>query len=226
MLWAAFIAIFLGLGGVVGILATPTRLSSRQRAVEAIQGYVAGAASSPVDERSAVSAISASLINMGDKAMEGRTSTPKTQRLLERADLPLRLGEWAVLRVVAIVLGLAGGILLMHGGPISTFVGAGLGVLVGVIGPAFFLKFAASRRSKKFERQLPDVLTLVASSLSTGFSLLRRLTLSPMNCWSCAVTAACTQAGRATSDSASSSQAISTAQAPSELGHMSSLRTG
>jgi tight adherence protein B len=43
------------------------------------------------------------------------------------------------------------------------------------VGPGFFLKFAASRRSKKFESQLPDVLTLVASSLSTGFSLLQAL---------------------------------------------------
>jgi tight adherence protein B len=33
----------------------------------------------------------------------------------------------------------------------------------------------AKRRSKKFETQLPDVLTLVASSLSTGFSLLQAL---------------------------------------------------
>jgi len=41
--------------------------------------------------------------------------------------------------------------------------------------PALFLKFAASRRAKKFEAQLPDVLTLVASSLSTGFSLLQAL---------------------------------------------------
>jgi tight adherence protein B len=41
--------------------------------------------------------------------------------------------------------------------------------------PVFFLKFAASRRAKKFERQLPDVLTLAASSLSTGFSLLQAL---------------------------------------------------
>jgi len=33
----------------------------------------------------------------------------------------------------------------------------------------------ASRRAKKFEAQLPDILTLVASSLSTGFSLLQAL---------------------------------------------------
>jgi tight adherence protein B len=70
---------------------------------------------------------------------------------------------------------MAGGMVLMQGGSVSTFVGACLGGLVGVIGPTFFLKFAASHRAKKFEKQLPDVLTLVASSLSTGFSLLQAL---------------------------------------------------
>jgi tight adherence protein B len=175
MLWLALLAVFLGLGGVVATLAMPSYVSRRQRQVESLEGYVFGAGSSRADERSAVSSISASLVNLGDKVMDSRKSTPKTQRLLERADLPLRPGEWAVLRVVAVVVGMAGGMLLMHGGSVSTFIGACLGGLVGVVGPVLFLKFAASRRSKKFERQLPDVLSLVASSLSTGFSLLQAL---------------------------------------------------
>jgi len=175
LLWAAIFAIFLGLAGVVVVVAMPTYTSRRQRQIEAMKGYVAGAGSGPADEKAQVSTISASIIGLGDKVMDSRASSPKTQRLLERADLPLRLGEWAVLRVVAIVVGMAGGMVLMQGGSVSTFVGACLGGLVGVIGPTFFLKFAASRRAKKFEKQLPDVLTLVASSLSTGFSLLQAL---------------------------------------------------
>lgn len=175
LLWLALLAVFLGFGGVVVILAMPSRISGRKRQVAAIEGYVSEVRSSLADERSAVSAISASLVNLGDKVMDNRSSTPKTQRLLERADLPLRLGEWAVLRVAAVVIGMAGGMVLLRGGPISTFVGACLGALVGLLLPALFLKFAASRRSKKFETQLPDVLTLVASSLSTGFSLLQAL---------------------------------------------------
>jgi tight adherence protein B len=175
VLWLALIAVFLGIGGVVATLAMPTYVSRRQRQVESIEGYLSGASSSERDERSAVSSISASLVNLGDKVMDGRTSTPKTQRLLERGDLPLRVGEWAVLRVVAVVVGVSGGILALHGGSVSTLVGSCLGALVGVVGPALFLKLAASRRAKKFEGQLPDVLTLVASSLSTGFSLLQAL---------------------------------------------------
>jgi len=175
MLWAAIFAIFLGLAGVVVALAMPTYVSRSQRLVDAIEGYVPGARPSPADEKAEVRSISASLISLGDKVMDSRSSTPKTQRLLERADLPLRLGEWAVLRVVALVVGVAGGMVLVQGGSVAKLVGACLGGLMGVIGPRFFLKFAASRRAKKFEGQLPDVLTLVASSLSTGFSLLQAL---------------------------------------------------
>jgi tight adherence protein B len=46
-----------------------------------------------------------------------------------------------------------------------------LGLVLGYFLPAAILRFLATRRTKKFEAQLPDVLTLVASSLSTGFSL-------------------------------------------------------
>ncbi|MDQ1537544.1 MAG: tight adherence protein, partial [Actinomycetota bacterium] len=64
---------------------------------------------------------------------------------------------------------------LLHGGSLSMFIGGCLGLVVGLVGPSLFLKFASSHRAKKFEAQLPDVLTLVASSLQTGFSLLQAL---------------------------------------------------
>lgn len=175
LLWVALLAVFLGLLGVVGAILAPTYVSRRKRRVESMQGYVATRGPSPEDERSTVAAISASLISLGDKVMESRSSTPRTQRMLERADLPLRVGEWAVIRALAFVVGLVGGMFLMRGGSVSTFIGAILGGLAGFILPALFLKFAASRRSAKFESQLPDVLTLVASSLATGFSLLQAL---------------------------------------------------
>ena len=175
MLWLALLAVFLGLGGVVATLAMPS--------------YVAPPTSGRVDpglrDRHRIQPSRRAVDGELDQRQpdqpgrqgdgQSNVNTAKTQRLLERADLPLRPGEWAVLRVVAIVVGVAGGVILMHGGSISTFIGSCLGALVGVVGPALFLKFAASRRSKKFEAQLPDVLTLVASSLSTGFSLLQAL---------------------------------------------------
>jgi tight adherence protein B len=174
LLWVALVAVCLGLVGVVIAFSMPTYVSRRQRRVEALEGYVT-AKSSDVSDRSAVTALSASLVNLGDKVMDSRRSTPRTQLLLERADFPLRVGEWAVLRAVAVVIGVASGMFLMHGGSVSTFIGSCLGALVGMLLPGLFLKFAATRRANKFENQLPDVLTLIASSISTGFSLLQAL---------------------------------------------------
>jgi len=177
MLWIALLAVFGGLGGVIVTLGTPDAGSRRQHRLESIERYVPGTTSIRAEHRSTttMTSISDSIVNLGDKVMDKRTSTPRTQRLLERADLPLRPGEWAVLRVVAIVVGLAGGVILMPSSPISTLIGSVLGVFVGLVMPALFLKFAASHRARKFEGQLPDVLTLIASSLSTGFSLLQAL---------------------------------------------------
>jgi tight adherence protein B len=174
LLAVALAAIFLGLCGLVFALVAPKYVSGHQRRVESIEGYVTDQAPREGD-RSAVAALSASLVSMGDKVMDSRSSTPRTLQLLERADLPLRLGEWAVLRAVAVVVGVAGGVFLMQGGSVSMFIGACLGGLAGVFVPVLYLKFAASRRAGKFENQLPDILTLVASSLSTGFSLLQAL---------------------------------------------------
>ena len=107
--------------------------------------------------------------------MEGRESTSKTMSLIERADLPLRAGEWWVLRIVSIVAGVAVALIFFRGGVGMTLFALVAGAALGYVMPAIVLRFLARRRCKKFEAQLPDVLTLVASSLSTGFSLLQAL---------------------------------------------------
>ncbi len=86
--------------------------------------------------------------------------------LIERADLPLRLGEWVLLNVCA---GILGGLLgyLVARSPL----GVGLGLLLGTVLPPLVLRFLARRRANAFERVLPDVLFLVASSLRSGFGL-------------------------------------------------------
>jgi tight adherence protein B len=61
--------------------------------------------------------------------------------------------------------------LLLRGSLLGTIIALVLGVVLGIFAPAVFLRVAASRRAAKFESQLPDTLTLMASSLVTGFSL-------------------------------------------------------
>lgn len=164
-------ALLLGLIAAAIALFAPSGSKGSQRA-QAIEQYVTPTTAIPVQvEKASPSALSAQLVNLGDRVMEGRESTGKTMALIERADLPLRPGEWWVLRIVALVAGVAVALLFFSDGFWMTVFAVVLGLLVGYFLPAIVLRFLARRRAKKFESLLPDVLTLVASSLSTGFSL-------------------------------------------------------
>jgi tight adherence protein B len=169
----AALLLFAGLLLFVTALMSPAFKSKRRERVESIEQYVAQTSRRAVEtvRTTDVSGLAAQLIRIGDRVVEGRESTPRTILLLQRADLPWRAGEWAVLRVISVVIGILLGILLVHGDGLLIFLGALLGITVGIIVPPLVLRFLAGRRARKFERQLPDVLTLVASSLSTGFSL-------------------------------------------------------
>ena len=169
----AALLLFVGLLLLVSALMSPAFKSKRRERVESIEQYVNQTTRRAVDSvrTTNVSGIAEHLAQLGDRAVEGRESTPKIVQLLQRADLPWRAGEWAVLRVIAVIVGCLLGILFIHGDGLVTFLGALLGIVVGLIVPPMMLRYLAGRRARKFERQLPDVLTLVASSLSTGFSL-------------------------------------------------------
>ena len=119
------------------------------------------------------SQLSEQLIQMGDRVMSGRESTTKTMRRIERADLPWRAGEWFLIRFVSLVIGIVAFTLVLGGK--SLLIAIPLGVLVGLLFPVMALRYLANRRAKKFEAVLPDVMMLVATSLSSGFSLLQAL---------------------------------------------------
>jgi tight adherence protein B len=173
----AVAAVFVGLVVLVIALAAPALRSARSSRISAIEQYVgaAGVKAEVSRPTATVQAMSESLVMFGDRAMEGRESTTRTMSLIERADLPLRPGEWWVLRIASFVIALAVSLLLLGGSLLGTLAGLAIGVVVGAFGPAVVLRFLAKRRASKFEAQLPDVLFLMASSLSTGFSLLQAL---------------------------------------------------
>jgi tight adherence protein B len=184
---SAFTFLTVGIGAVglglfvlvIALSGSALRSSSSQR-VEAIERYLRGAGSGPGGATSSMgsgspSAFSEGLVRIGDKVMENRDSTPKTMRLIERADIPIRPGEWWVLRLIAVFLGASLMFFFFRGGFWFTLSFVGLGTLVGYLLPSVILRYLARRRSKKFEAQLPDILMLLASSLSTGFSLSQAL---------------------------------------------------
>jgi len=170
--WAVGALVFLGLLIVSLLVFSPVFVSQSRRRLGDIEGYVDGgfvqrratAAASP-------GAVSAQMLQLSDRLIKDRAGAAHSALLLERADLPLRANEWYVLRTLAVVVFGAISWLMVHGSFLGGLIGLVVGVGLGLFIPAFFLRFAAKRRARKFERQLPDVLTLVASSLSTGFSL-------------------------------------------------------
>jgi tight adherence protein B len=93
----------------------------------------------------------------------------RTEQLLEQADLPLRAGELLFYTpAFAIIVFL---LFAVIAGPLVGLIG---GVVV-LVGPFAFLNYRFRSRQLRFERQLPDTLTLLASSLRAGFSLMQGL---------------------------------------------------
>jgi tight adherence protein B len=150
-------------------LMAPALKSERQRRVEAIELYGVAGAQRLQQSQQSHGSMTQRVVAAGERVMEGRESTTRTMQLIERADWPLRAGEWLVLRVVAVVVGVA--LVLVILSALPTLLGVLIGLVLGLLLPAIALRFMARRRARKFEANLPDVLMLVATSLSSGFSL-------------------------------------------------------
>jgi tight adherence protein B len=87
------------------------------------------------------------------------------QRLIERADLPLRASELLYICVGSgILLGLFGAVAFSSS--IGGFVLMGVGAAI----PIGYVKFKAGMRIKAFDNQLPDLLITIAASLKAGHS--------------------------------------------------------
>ena len=175
LIWGPPALVGCALAATVLALGMPRGGSATDRRLRSIERYVEGTGPVMPQDTDRPSRLSTTLTDLGERAAAGRSSTARTSALLERADLPWRTGEWVVLRVVAVIVGAALGLLMIHGSIAANLIGLLLGGGLGTLTPVVFLRISASRRARKFESQLPDVLTLVASSLQTGFSLLQAL---------------------------------------------------
>ncbi|MFM8304834.1 MAG: type II secretion system F family protein [Actinomycetota bacterium] len=88
---------------------------------------------------------------------------------LEQADLPLRPAEALCAYVAAVTLAVA--LTVVAAGPV---IASGVGLLVAIV-PVLYLRVRRTRRLRRFETQLPDVLNLLAGSMRAGFSFAQGL---------------------------------------------------
>jgi tight adherence protein B len=89
---------------------------------------------------------------------------------LERARIPMKPGEYVVVvGCVAVVAALLVGMMAGH------VIFGVAGMLAALAGGAFLPKVKITRRRRAFEAQLPEALSLIASSLSAGHTFLRAI---------------------------------------------------
>ncbi|MGN6252195.1 MAG: type II secretion system F family protein [Marmoricola sp.] len=164
-------AVFLGcLVLALGIVGRDVGPVAKRR-LRALDRYLAAGGPATPERQRSLQGVSDGLTRAADAYIGARSSAARTGVLLERADLPLKLNEWYVLRALALPASAAVFWVLFRdaGGrlPLTLLATA---LCCGIV-PPVLLGRLAGRRARAFELQLPDVLTLVASSLATGFSL-------------------------------------------------------
>jgi tight adherence protein B len=145
-------------------------IEERMRAVikpgEQPRGAVAGTST----KSAAAGWIPGGVTAFATRFAEARGFSERLDSQLEAAGVSLRSGEFVVASVVAaLVFGLLGAALL------GNFL---LALVLGVIGaivPSIVLRSSLQRRAEKLREQLPDVLTILASSLRAGHSFLQSL---------------------------------------------------
>ena len=107
------------------------------------------------------------VVERAEEAAASQDKLTSTTSLLEKAEIPLRVGEAFAIQIGVILVALVVGFFL--GGPFLALILA----IPAAIAPIAYVKFKVSRRSKKLEAQLPDTLNLLSSTLKAGYSFVQ-----------------------------------------------------
>ncbi|HYL50561.1 MAG TPA: type II secretion system F family protein [Acidimicrobiia bacterium] len=154
-----------GLVGSVGVL-----LGRREAALERrLAGYERIDPAEAAKESGPETAVVQQAVEYANRLASNVGVLQKVEQALERADLPVRAGELLFYSAAAVVMVFLG-ITVLSG---VTY-GLIAALLVGVA-PAIYVSRKQRARQHAFERQLPDTLTLLASSLRAGFSFMQGL---------------------------------------------------
>ncbi len=105
-----------------------------------------------------------------DSYAENRGSSRMIERSLEQANLPMTPGE-AIIGAIGLAI-IAGLLIGLFTGSVLWAVSAGFAVVVVLY---VYVSSAASKERKKFANQLPEVLTLLATSLRAGYSIMQAI---------------------------------------------------
>lgn len=111
-----------------------------------------------------------------DKAVSEKSFSGAIRIDLARADLRLTVGEWLIVRLGAVMIGFAIGVLIgsLTNKDLMFLIGL-VGVVIGFFAPGIYIKMRIRSRVKAFVNQLGDTISLMANSLRAGYSLLQTM---------------------------------------------------
>ncbi len=109
------------------------------------------------------------VVERAEEAAASRGDLTSTTSMLEKAEIPLRVGEAMAIQIGLIIGALLLGFLISGGNP---FVALLFAIPAATL-PMVYIKLKVKRRSKKLEAQLPDTLNLLASTLKAGYSFVQ-----------------------------------------------------
>ncbi|MCU1451140.1 MAG: Flp pilus assembly protein TadB [Acidimicrobiales bacterium] len=151
------------------VVAWLVRARRRERALVEILDLPYGERDVPVEaltERGLV----AGTVSVAGKMVDQLDSGGSLKAQLEEAHIHLRPGEFVI---VSLATGLAMGAVLT--GITGEWLFGVIGLVMGPLGGVAFLKRKVTTRRNAFAEQLPDALSLIASSLSAGHTFLRAI---------------------------------------------------
>ncbi len=153
------------------LLGTAAR-ARKDREVAARVAVVTGSSHQPVAQptEGTTGWIPNTVTHFGRRFAESRGFGERLDAELEAAGVGVRSGEFVVLSVVAFLVGAVLGAAIMRNPLLALLIGAVCGAA-----PTAALRMALRKRTEKMRDQLPDVLTIMASSLRAGHSFMQAL---------------------------------------------------
>lgn len=169
---AVVAAVLIGAGLSVAVIGAIMRVRTKQRTMAQILDDTMGTARVPVEvvsespEQGELSGVTVRIAGIF-----GRIDTSGAlERRLERADIPLRAGEYIVIAgAVAFLLAVGAGVIAK-----SPFAALAAIVVVGAIA-SYLPTRRANKRIKQLQEQLPDALALLAASVEGGQTFQRSI---------------------------------------------------
>lgn len=170
------IAVLAGIAGTTALLGV-TRLASAP--TRRVRQRLAATAPPTMDfgEFELLRDRRASTLGPLDALLRRREWTERTRELLDRAGLPLRVGEYALLRIATGLVG--GGAGLVVAGLVGVtglvWLLVPIGIAIGAYVPAFYVRLRIRQRAEEIEQQLVQLCEVMAAMVASGFGYLQSL---------------------------------------------------